>query len=101
MNLIKIFFTDFFYLYSNNHKFFFEIIILFSISLLLKIYYPKFRGLMGEFWVKIELNKLPKNEYIVLNDIMIYDNNRTHQIDHIVISNYGIFVIFLTNICYN
>lgn len=97
MNLIKIFFTDFFYLYSNNHKFFFEIIILFSISLLLKIYYPNFRGLMGEFWVKIELNKLPKNEYIVLNDIMIYDNNRTHQIDHIVISNYGIFVIEMKN----
>ncbi len=58
--------------------------------------YNKFRGFFGEFWVKRELNKLPKDEYIVLNDIMI-NNNGTHQIDHIVISKYGIFVIEMKN----
>ena len=52
---------------------------------------------MGEFWVKLELNKLSKKEYIILNDIMLEDQNGTHQIDHIVISKYGIFVIETKN----
>lgn len=64
---------------------------------LLKKYYPKFRGYMGEFWVKMELGKLPKNEYMVINDIMIKNNYGTHQIDHLIISKYGIFVIEMKN----
>ena len=53
----------------------------------------KIIGSAGEFWVKRELKKLDKNKYKVLNDIMISTNNGTSQIDHIVISKYGIFVI--------
>lgn len=74
-----------------------EIVILFILCILSKIFYPKFRGFMGEFWVKTELNKLPKEKYIVLNNIMLEDDYGTHQIDHIVISNYGIFVIEMKN----
>ncbi len=74
-----------------------ETIILVLLCILIKIYYPKFRGFMGEFWVRRELEKLPKNKYIILNDIMIQDDNGTHQIDHIVLSNYGIFVIEMKN----
>lgn len=73
------------------------ILILIVLTILLKTIYPKFRGFMGEFWVKIELNKLNKKEYIILNDIMLEDENGTHQIDHIVISKYGIFVIEMKN----
>ena len=65
--------------------------------ILLKIYYPILRGLIGEFKVKQKLKQLPKKEYIVLNDIMLEDENGTHQIDHIVISQYGIFVIEMKN----
>lgn len=61
------------------------------------IFYRRFRGFMGEFWVKRELFKLPKEEYIVLNDIMLEVDNQTYQIDHIVLSNYGIFVIEMKN----
>lgn len=50
-------------------------------------------GKAGEHWVKGELKKLDKNKYKVLNDIMINTKNGTSQIDHIVISKYGIFVI--------
>ena len=50
-------------------------------------------GWFGEHWARESLNKLDKNKYIVLNDIMILVNNKTHQIDHIVLSKYGIFVI--------
>lgn len=73
------------------------LLILIILYILSKIYYPKFRGFMGEFWVKLELKKLPKKEYIILNDIMLEDDNGTHQIDHIVVSKYGIFVIEMKN----
>lgn len=39
-----------------------EIIILIILYIILKLYYPKFRGFMGEFWVKLELEKLPKDK---------------------------------------
>ena len=77
-----------------NNPTFLVIIIL---AILMKFLYPKFRGYMGEFWVKLELKKLSKKEYIVLNDIMLADKNGTHQIDHLVISKYGIFVIEMKN----
>ena len=72
-------------------------VILLILGILIDIYYPKFRGFMGEFWLKLELKKLPKNKYRLLNDIMIEDEKGTHQIDHIVISKYGIFVIEMKN----
>lgn len=59
--------------------------------------YPKFRGFMGEFWVKLELKKLSKKDYKILNDIMVIDGTNTYQIDHIVLSKYGIFVIEMKN----
>ena len=55
-------------------------------------FYPQIYGIAGEYWVKKELRRLSA-EYIVLNDIMIANNGKTTQIDHIVISPYGIFVI--------
>ena len=57
------------------------------------IFYKQIIGKAGEHWVKKELNKLDKNKYHILNDVMIEENNTTHQIDHIVVSKYGIFVI--------
>lgn len=73
------------------------LLIMITFSLLIKFFYPKIRGYMGELRAKLKLNKLPKKEYIVLNDIMIKDSNGTHQIDHLVISKYGIFVIEMKN----
>lgn len=71
--------------YLNNPRLLLSTVIIIVLSIISKIYYPKLRGFMGEYWVKIELSKLPKNEYIVLNDIMIKDEKGTHQIDHLVI----------------
>lgn len=73
------------------------IIIMIMTLILMKIYYPNLRGYIGELKVRIKLNKLNKKEYIVLNDIMINIEDRTHQIDHIVLSRYGIFVIEMKN----
>lgn len=50
-------------------------------------------GKAGEFWTKKELKKL-NDEYKTINNILIETNDgKTHQIDHVVISKYGIFVI--------
>lgn len=49
-------------------------------------------GFAGEYWVQKELNKLP-GEYLFLSDVMLEIEGKTTQIDHIVFSKYGIFVI--------
>ncbi len=97
MGIIKSFIEGIINIYSNNPKLLLQAIILITLCVLLKIYYPKFRGFMGEFWVKLELDKLPKDKYIVFNDIMIKDEKGTHQIDHLVLSEFGIFVIEMKN----
>ena len=97
MEAIKSFFEVIINIYSNNSKLLLQTIILIILCILIKIFYPKFRGFMGEFWVKLELRKLPKDKYIILNDIMIKDENGTHQIDHLVLSKFGIFVIEMKN----
>ena len=54
--------------------------------------YPILRGQCTEKHISKELKKLT-DEYKVLNDIMVEVDGKTCQIDHIVISKYGIFVI--------
>ena len=39
------------------------------------------------------LSRLPKEEYRVINDVLIQSNGHSTQIDHVVVSVYGIFVI--------
>lgn len=57
------------------------------------LFYKRIVGFMGELWTKEALFKLDKNEYKILNDIMIEIDGITHQIDHVIVSKYGIFVI--------
>lgn len=58
-----------------------------------KVFGTKIIGWFGELWTKQELNKLPKDKYKILNDVFIKENDNTHQIDHVVVSPYGIFSI--------
>ena len=69
--------------------------ILISILLFIfnKYYYNIFLGKMGEYWTKQQLKKLPNDEYTVINDIYLKVGEKICQIDHIVVSMYGIFVI--------
>lgn len=97
MDIVKSFVEAIINTYTNNPKLLLDTIILIILCVLLKVYYPKFRGFMGEFWVKLELGKLPRDKYIVLNNIMIEDDRGTHQIDHLVLSKFGIFVIEMKN----
>lgn len=58
---------------------------------------PKLKGRAGEKRVAVILDKLPKEKYITINDLIIKDENGSHQIDHLVVSIYGIFVIETKN----
>lgn len=55
-------------------------------------------GKRGEKMVAKELGRLKKKDYIVINDMMLPTaNGRTSQIDHVVVSTRGIFVIETKN----
>lgn len=58
----------------------------------------KIKGKLGEISISSRLNLLNQNDYKILNDIILQTKNgRTVQIDHIVVSVYGIFVIETKN----
>ena len=70
---------------------------LWLIPLILLIAYlgsPRFKGTMGEARVgRLLATMLESNRYTVFNEVIIPSNGGTVQIDHVVISKFGIFVI--------
>lgn len=62
------------------------------------IFRPSILGNRGEAKVCSILSKLPESDYIVRNDILLKTGRGTSQIDHVVVSVYGIFVIETKNI---
>ena len=62
------------------------------IAIMLNIFIKEFLGWAGEHWTKKALKELP-SDYIVLNDLFIRSSINTHQIDHVVVSKYGVFCI--------
>lgn len=77
-------------------KYFFTnplIITILLVGLISAIFYKQIVGWFGEYWTKKALNKLSKNNYKIINNLFISVNGITHQIDHVIISHYGIFSI--------
>lgn len=64
---------------------------------ILKGFQAKIKGYFGEQAVSRKLSKLNPSKYRVINNLMLQVGNKTSQIDHIVVSNYGIFVIETKN----
>lgn len=58
---------------------------------------PETRGKRGEKKVKRVIGKTIENEQYVINDLIVINDNKTSQIDHIVINSRGIFVIETKN----
>ncbi|CAM2076752.1 MAG: NERD domain-containing protein [uncultured Clostridium sp.] len=73
------------------------IIVLVVIVLIVKFKSPNIKGSIGERKVSKTLNILDNNEYKIINNLMIRTDRGTTQIDHVVISVYGIFVIETKN----
>ena len=57
---------------------------------------PSIKGRLGENKVSNILKRL-SDEYFVINDLLLKTSRGTTQIDHVVISKYGIFVIETKN----
>ena len=57
---------------------------------------PEHKGKEGELHVHNILAQLPE-EYTVLDDVVLKTNNGTTQIDHVVVSRYGVFAIETKN----
>jgi hypothetical protein len=77
------------------------LVILFALGVFLYFVFrlnkPLSRGDRGELRVARRLRKLKGEEYEVLNDLLIRTDRGSSQIDHIVLSRYGIFVIETKN----
>lgn len=60
---------------------------------------PRFKGLSGEFIVNA-LGKLmlDKNEYHLIKNVTLPIENGTTQIDHVIVSVYGVFVVETKNV---
>ena len=69
------------------------VLVLISILILIKSYESKVKGYVGEKLVAKKLSKLNKRKYKIINNLLLKTLKGTAQIDHIVISQYGIFVI--------
>ena len=68
------------------------------LAIVVAIYRPSILGNRGEAKARSILSKLPESDYIVRNDILLNTEHGTSQIDHVVVSVYGIFVIETKNI---
>ena len=70
----------------------------FIVAALFKIFKPFLKGKFGEFAVGIHAKKYLTKEYILLNNCTLPDEqNGTTQIDHILLSPYGVFIIETKN----
>ncbi len=63
------------------------------LTIVYNLYGAKILGWFGEHWTKQVLNELPKDKYLKINNVFIKTNGQTHQIDHVIVSPYGIFSI--------
>ena len=91
MKIIISILKDYWYIWS--------LIILFAVILptILKIFLPRIKGFLGEKLIAFNLSRLDPKKYRVINNLVVYSQEKTSQIDHVVISNFGIFVIETKN----
>ncbi|MCR5386644.1 MAG: NERD domain-containing protein [Treponema sp.] len=55
------------------------------------------KGMIGEKSISLILNLLPSEKYTIVNDLLIRTSYGSTQIDHVVLSEYGIFIIETKN----
>ena len=67
-------------------------VVFFALAFFIKLKMPMWKGKYSEKLVHKEMLQLP-DEYVIFNDLLFESNGRSTQIDHIVVSPYGVFVI--------
>ncbi|MDO4971633.1 MAG: NERD domain-containing protein [Bacteroidales bacterium] len=61
-----------------------------------KVNSPQYKGRRGEARISKILEKLPE-DYVTINDVVLSTKSGTTQIDHVVVSKFGVFVIETKN----
>lgn len=74
----------------------YAIVLIIILVILLKLKSPQYKGKCGENIVNKILQEIEGYNYVVRN-IMLNDNGKSRQIDHIFVSEYGVFVIETKN----
>ena len=75
-------------------KVFVLLAIMSAFPILLRVFLPSFKTVVGELMVRHTLQRtLPASHYTILHDVTLETGQGTIQIDHVVVSPYGIFVI--------
>lgn len=80
-----------------QNKVFLFCVCIFILEAILQIVKPTVKGAIGEAMVSWLLSRLPKDQYMSMHNVMLKTARGTSQIDHVVISVYGIFVIEVKN----
>lgn len=74
----------------------FYLLLLVILAFLLKL--PWFKEVMGEFIVNVAANiMLDKNEYHLIKNVTLPAEDGTTQIDHVIVSKFGVFVVETKN----
>ena len=71
--------------------------VLLLISIIFRLFRSKIKGYLGELLVRFILLFLNKREYKIIHDVKVFYNGLMSQIDHVIVSCYGIFVIETKN----
>lgn len=66
-------------------------------EVIIRVFIPRLKGASGEATVSVLLKRLPENEYKVLHNVILRTDRGMSQVDHVVVSVYGIFVIEVKN----
>ncbi len=56
-----------------------------------------FKGVLGEFIVNLILKRLPNKDYHLIKNVTLPTDEGTTQIDHIVVSKFGVFILETKN----
>lgn len=67
------------------------------ILLVIRVNRSRIKGSWGEYKVARQLKKLNPEEYKVINRLLFRTEDRSSQIDHVVVSRFGIYVIETKN----
>ena len=73
------------------------IIIACVVRVLVPLLKPTVKGNSGEAMVGILLRGLPSDQYLIIHNLLLRTEKGTSQLDHVVVSIYGIFVIEVKN----
>ena len=90
---IIVFFILASFCYFDMNIFLILLVIVVIAAFFLLIWFLPSKGEAGEKRVAKILSKLPQEEYKIINNLLVSYKGKTTQIDHVVISEYRIFVI--------